>query len=277
MSINLWRYMDIEKFERLLKGKSLYFCSAKNFEDAFEAEYAWGVNGHKKFLEKMRELNKKQNSTMRDEDFILNQLKGIKDLSSRSYVSCWNKDIHESEAMWKLYCKDNGKRGIVIKTDNNKLQDCLRNSDKKVKFQPVKYKPIFYVENYQIDMEKMITYKRKAFQFENEYRAFFMDGLDVYPTNGYNIPIDLKDLIIEIRISPYADKAFKDEILELISSLGLSIPVKKSEIELNPILQLKDEIIEQGRLPYGATFIKNRLSIDHPDIKAEGELTTTFF
>lgn len=268
--------MDIEKFERLLKGKSLYFCSAKNFEDAFEAEYAWGVNGHKKFLEKMRELNKKQNSRMRDEDFILNQLKGIKDLSSRSYVSCWNKDIHESEAMWKLYCKDYGKRGIVIKTDNSKLQKCLRNSYKEIKFQPVKYKPSFYVENYEVDIEKMITYKRKAFQFENEYRAFFIDELHLEPRNGYNIPINFSGLIDEVRISPYADEKFKDEVLELISSFGLSFPVKKSEIELNPILRIKDEIIEQGRFPDGRSFIKNRISIDHPDLKASGELTTLF-
>ena len=128
------------------------------------------------------------------------------------------------------------------------------------------------MDDYHVDIEKIVTYKRRAFQFENEYRAFFIDNMGIDPINGYNIPINLKDLIVEVRISPYADKSFKDEVLELIGSLGLRIPVNKSEIELNPILQFKDEIIEQGRLPNGKRFIKNRLSIDHPDIKAQGEL-----
>ncbi len=46
----IWRYLDIEKFSMLLEQNALFFCSAKNFEDPFEGEFAWGHTGYKNSL-----------------------------------------------------------------------------------------------------------------------------------------------------------------------------------------------------------------------------------
>lgn len=252
--------MDIKKFERILRDRAIYFCSARNFQDKFEAEYAWGPTGHKKYLENIKDLCKKNGGGLDEKTFMAFHLKDIKDLANKSYVSCWNKNTNESEAMWKLYCTDYGTRGIVIKTDLQKLKSCLAGSDKTILFKAVQYVPNFYVKKYNPEIEEMLCHKRKAFDFENEYRAFFVDrDLNSMPSNGMNISIDPENLISEIRISPFADKSLKDEVLDLIKKYELNIPVKKTEIQTFPILAIDEEIIEHKVLPNGTTTTSSRL------------------
>ena len=199
---------------------------------------------------------------MDEKQFMSFHLKDIKDLATKSYVSCWNKNTNESEAMWKLYCTAYGKRGIVIKTDVQRLKSCLANSDKNILFKAVQYVPNFHVKKYNPEIEEMLCHKRRAFDFENEYRAFFVDK-NIYstPKNGINIPVDPEKLISEIRVSPFADQSLKDEVLSLINKYKLSIPLKKTEIETFPILAIHEEIIEHKVLSNGNTITSSRLSL----------------
>lgn len=263
MSLTLWRYMDITKFERMLRDSSIYFCSAREFEDKFEAEYAWGLNGHKKFLHHIKTLYKKYGGGMDESYFTMMQLKTLKDLSSRSYVSCWNKEVYESEAMWKLYCNPSKERGLVIKTDLRKLKSVLEHLDRPFKFKSVQYKPSFFMESYDIDIEKMLTYKRKAFAFENEFRVFFIDKQTSEPTKGMALPIDLKNLITEIRLSPYSEPVFKNEVAELLEKYGLCFPIHRSEIEANPIYEIQEDIIENKIFADGTISTKSVIYLKH--------------
>lgn len=251
MSTNLWRYMDISKFERLLISKALYFCSSKHFDDKFEGEYAWGPTGHKKYLDNIKKLAEVNGGGLDHHTFMLFHLKDIRDLSSKSYVSCWNKNYNECEAMWKLYCQDITK-GIVIKSDTNKLQSVLSNSGKQIYFKPVRYEANFFVKKYNPEIEEMLYHKRTAFKFENEYRAFFTEReFSAKPQKGINISVNLSELITEIRISPFASKELKTELQDLLAKYELEIPVKSSEIKPFPLMSLIEEIVEEVPLPNG--------------------------
>lgn len=111
----IWRYLDIEKFSMLLEQNALFFCSAKNFEDPFEGEFAWGHTGYKKFIETQEKLCATHGAGMDLDPFMAFNLKTLKEISERTYISCWHCNEHESEAMWKLYCK-NPAKGVVIKS-----------------------------------------------------------------------------------------------------------------------------------------------------------------
>ena len=97
----IWRYLDIEKFSMLLEQNALFFCSAKNFEDPFEGEFAWGHTGYKKFIETQEKLCATHGAGMDLDPFMAFNLKTLKEISERTYISCWHCNEHESEAMWK--------------------------------------------------------------------------------------------------------------------------------------------------------------------------------
>lgn len=50
----------------------------------------------------------------------------------------------------------------------------------------------------------------------------------------------------EIRISPFADKDFKNKVLQISKKYGLDLKVKNSEIEMHPIMHVEEEIIAEG-------------------------------
>lgn len=51
-----------------------FFCSAKNFEDPFEGEFAWGHTGYKKFIETQEKLCATHGAGMDLEGRVFNEL-----------------------------------------------------------------------------------------------------------------------------------------------------------------------------------------------------------
>src|SRR5690606_1697298 len=96
-NIKVWRYLDTSKFIDLLIRKSLYFSRLDCFEDKHEGTYP-----EKNIL--IRNLQLKECGIKRTypshEEFTIENI-------NRTYVNCWYLDNIESEAMWKLYCKNN--------------------------------------------------------------------------------------------------------------------------------------------------------------------------
>lgn len=258
----LWRYMDLTKFERMLKSNSLYFCSARCFEDNFEAEYAWGPTGHNDYIKNIQKLVKSHGADMDIAFFMAMHLKDIKDLSSHSYISCWNKNYHESEAMWKLYCNDVS-NGIVIRTSINTLKESLAHSNKNLIFKAVKYTPNYFVKKYNPEISEMLCHKRSSFNHENEYRVFFSDPptYSSTPPKGLNISVNIEQLLLEIRVSPYSTKEFKNQVIDLLNKYNLNIPVNNSEIKVFPLLGVDEKIIETVQHPNGSTTISSRISL----------------
>src|SRR5438034_230342 len=106
--VNLWRYLDFDKFKSLLETRSLFFCRADKFSDPFEgsvpkkeADYRMTTfKNHAEFFQRPF-----------DEQQALENIKGIQGLHQRFKrgvaVNCWQINETESDAMWRLYLKDN--------------------------------------------------------------------------------------------------------------------------------------------------------------------------
>ena len=250
----IWRYLDIEKFSMLLEQQALFFCSAKRFEDPLDGEFAWGIIGYEKFIETQRKLCATHGANMDLDMFMAFNLKTLREISERTYISCWHSSEHESEAMWKLYCK-NPAKGIVIKSKKKTLQAQLENKGlNKLQLKPVKYVPNFWIKQYNPESDVFFS-KRPSFEYEKEFRAFFQDDIvSTSPANGKLIQISLVDLLEEIRVSPFADQNFKNEVLELSERYGLDTKVRSSEIEMHPIMSVVENIIAQGPNWYQSTI-----------------------
>ncbi len=104
--------------------------------------------------------------------FMAFNLKTLKEISEKTYISCWHNSEHESEAMWKLYCK-NPAKGIVIKSKKKTLQAQLENKGiNNLQLKPVKYVPNFWIKKYNPEPDIFFN-KRPSFEYEKEFRAFF--------------------------------------------------------------------------------------------------------
>jgi hypothetical protein len=102
----IWRYIDLFKFESLLRDSSLFFCRADKFSDPFEGSLPKKESEHIKQSELIAEFLGEE----------VDQLPGqasweparrVRARYLRSFiVNCWHIDIAESDAMWKLYLQN---------------------------------------------------------------------------------------------------------------------------------------------------------------------------
>jgi hypothetical protein len=103
-----WRYFRADRFIDAITNRTLYFASAREFEDRFEGATAVVpprpvdprfdlMDGENRAFEQLRRLTK---------------------------VSCWNRGQCESEAMWKLYAS--GRKGVAVRTTAGRLAASLR-------------------------------------------------------------------------------------------------------------------------------------------------------
>lgn len=247
--MRLWRYMDLPKFRKLVQQKALYFCGARNFDDPFEGEYAWGKQGHNRFLKAQAELCQTHGSSMPLEMFIALNLKNLKDIAQKTYINCWHRSAHESEAMWKLYC-ENPAEGVVVCSSIEKLRVQLgRHELPNLQLKPVRYLRDFWIKNYNPEPDVFIS-KRVAFEHEREFRAVFQDRdapINLEPiVHGKLVDVNISELVSEVRLSPFASTDFAAEVDQVISDSGLDLRVGPSEIETHPILAVEEQVMARG-------------------------------
>lgn len=104
--------------------------------------------------------------------FMAFNLKTLREITEKTFISCWHTNEHESEAMWKLYCK-NPARGVVIKTKRTTLQAHFETKGlNNLQLKLVKYVPNFWIEQYNPESDIFFN-KRPSFEYEKEFRVFF--------------------------------------------------------------------------------------------------------
>jgi hypothetical protein len=239
--------MDYSKFMQFITQKALYFCGASKFEDPFEGQYAWGPTGNAEFIRSQRILHKKNGGGMDFEIFMAMNIKTLKDISSQTFINCWHKSEHESEAMWKLYCK-NPSEGVAIKTTEAKLRTALRaTGTENLYLNPVKYVRNYWIKQYNPENDVFFR-KRSSFEHEKEFRAIFQK--DPYsnsiPPHGHLVSININNLIDKIIVSPLANKSFYDLVNDSRLNAGVNTLVEKSEIEMQPQMSVEEEVLAEG-------------------------------
>lgn len=247
----LWRYMDYSKYVQLLEQRALYFRAVTKFEDPFEGQYAWGESGNAKFIEVQRKLHLSHGAGMPFDLFMAMNMKTLNDMASHSYASCWHLSGHESEAMWRLYCKT-PVEGVLIKTSEELLKKCLtKATEGKITYGPIKYVRNYWIKHYNPEPEVFFR-KRLSFEHEKEYRAILQN--DPYgsgpPQSGRLVPIDLNELIVEVRSSPMAESNFKSRIAEISQRSGISSPLNDSEIEVQLAMSVEERLLMEGSEGY---------------------------
>lgn len=249
--VNLWRYLDFDKFRSLLESKSLFFCRADKFSDPFEGSLPKNEADYRLITYK-NDSHYFQNSY--DEVQALKNIAGIKSLHQRFkrgvIINCWHINEAESDAMWRLYLKDN--EGVAIQTTRTRMLKTIEETTEEIGLSKVRYlnyetdiwyDPIDYPEtNYNLIIP--LIHKRVEFKHESEFRLLIQiqDAIDnesywdkEKSEKGRFIDVNLNILIDKIFLPPTIDKKTADKIINLSKSFGYQFEFINSKLSNDPV------------------------------------------
>lgn len=239
---HIWRFFRFDRFVSLLQTQRLFFCRASRFEDKWEGA-----------IPKLVEQASQRAGWGMSEEARANYHAGRVKARSIVAVSCWFMDLHESDAMWKLYVPSG--EGVAVKSTVERLRTALpqrakggRSSIEDIWLGQVRYidydKDQFPINNWLYPY----VHKRRAFAHEKELRAATVISDDATKAAaeaatdfeitdaGLLIPIDVARLIEAIYVAPHAPEGVAERGRAALDRAGLQlIPVLPSRLIEQPI------------------------------------------
>lgn len=231
----IWRYMNFTQFVFLLKRQCLHFTRPDRFTDQFEGCLP------ERWLQRVAKVSPNHRTLMAEL---------FKDLRMRTCVNCWHANTHESEAMWKLYLKND--EGIAIRSTYARLTKCFDSSDDVC----VHVGTIQYIDHSKFTKSPKhafspLLYKRMSFAHEREIRAIAFESIlstdesgrtqpqlkqgSQIDVCGKDLPVDLATLIDAVYVSPKTHEWFKTLVQDVVQTLGFGFPVRQSDLDKDPV------------------------------------------
>ena len=215
----LWRYMDFTKFVSLLEKSALFFCRVDLLGDPFEGSIS------PKTLPALP-MNAEP-GRMQAYQVDLRQIVRM------TYVNCWHENTFESEAMWRLYAREED--GVAIKTTFDSFKRAFVD-EKKVTASQVKYLDYNASPIPQGNVLFPLIHKRISFEHEKEVRALHVHSPHDESDDlaGVCCRVDLDRLVKEIVVAPFAQDWFVELVRSLAEQYGVGDRVRASSLSDEP-------------------------------------------
>lgn len=200
----LWRYMDVGKFEDLVRSSTLYFSRPDRFIDPFEGRFSLGNS------ERMSRSDQAFRQAYRIDD---SSMAGYPEIHRTVvFISCWHRNTRESSEMWRAYTSS--PESIVVTTSAKALRRFL---PAKIMKYAVKYAPLDFPRT-EFSHNALFYYKPSAYRIENEFRllrspepneSFYSNN----PADAYRrIQINTKKILHRVITHPAATQIFKERV-----------------------------------------------------------------
>jgi len=217
VSIDLWRYMAIEKFGLLMSRRELWFTRADLLGDDHEGSLPDSIIDERQQRLKDRQVKEKIE-------------RGSKEGRKNAFVSCWSMQTPEALSMWKIYTPN--ATGVAIKTTVDRLSRCFISKSNDLfdrlnaRIEKVRYVN-FVSHKADPDSFDRFTHKQNAYCYEKEVRAIisFLPTVEEPPI-GIGVQVDLDLLIDEI----YVSHRLGDGLERFVADLLLENDIKKDVI-----------------------------------------------
>ena len=240
----MWRYLSLIAVVETIKARQLRLTRVDIFRDPFEGSVP------KKHMEDQNIVlmgGQSQQHMMNivalhhpgmapspppDEDPWSRLTRWRRARTRSAHASCWSAG-DESEALWRLYCKDEDCRGagVALQTTLARLEKSVAVHDLCVS--PIRYLKYHEAEAFKDDMEPLM-HKRHGFSAEREVRLLRFNETHyktLVPKDALvselpkHIYLDwvLGDVIDEIIVSPYADKNYEERVRQAIDATDPSL------------------------------------------------------
>lgn len=237
----LWRYMDFTKYVSMLSSQGLYFSRVDCFEDGFEGgkerkldREKWDAHYLDLFRSAIRNppVGYSCPLSKREIEQQAGKLLGMMDLclqtkKKRTFANCWHENVHESEAMWRLYSSFI-ENAVAVRTTFEGLYQSL-GRDPQICIGRIRY---IELDKDNVDAGNAFWRKRNYFEHEREVRALITDN-ECHEV-GQVVSCDLHRLIEELFVSPKAPGWFVDLLEDVNAKYGLRVKVNTSELIEEP-------------------------------------------
>jgi hypothetical protein len=231
----IWRFMNMKKFENLISTAELYFCRADLFADQSEG---LPPEGYYPFphLNPLDVLDRRQIDDSRG---------NVAQFREAFYINCWHLFREETCKMWDKYGAD----GVAICSRYSLLNSALDAVTDRAFLGLVRY-GTQGMKGW--NLFRFVFTMRAEFADENEVRALLwiidphaannrhIDAENrVYPSplkpphrvlDGHRRKVDMRALVTQIVVSPWASSTMFEEITQLVRNNGYEIPVASSEL-----------------------------------------------
>jgi len=232
----IWRYMEFWKLRDLVEAQQLYFRRSDRLQDEHEelppSSYERVLNLSKYDLNDIQK---------RDHD-----IGALAQFRQSFYVNCWHLHDGETATMWRLYGND----GVAIVSRYDLLKQVLHPIPDKVMVGLIRY-GTRHLTGWNVI--RFVTTKREEYSPEREVRAMIWltytgDGksrqidlnnrphdrpiYDPPPTlpEAIRRDIDVRSLIIEVVVSPFAPANRQAEVQSLLATMGIVELVRESSL-----------------------------------------------
>ena len=197
----IWRYMSLEKFLGILISKSLFFPSAHTLREEFD-----------KFEGALTDAE----LTAADPNVIAYHEKTFQETTEkRLFFNCWHMNEAESDAMWKIYVRNNG---VAIKSTVDQLKQCFDLTPLSISLGRILYGK---TDDHTEHSVRRFMRKKPAFRHEEEVRLVMYDETFTHTGQaGILVPVDVGRLIEKIVVSPNSEGWFLRLVRSLTSALG---------------------------------------------------------
>lgn len=223
----LRRYLDLSKFIDLLRTQTLYLCRADLFQDKFEGSFTPSLRAA---IEEAYLHNKS--------NFSYEKFK--KELREGVYINCWTLGVNDNMALWELYGKSDA--SVAITTTVGRLRKEIAESPLLGTTNLCKVEYVKHWNDPKINIipySNVFRYKVIAYDFEREVRIihdrFEQNFKRSEKENGMRLNVRLNNLLRSIVVSPSAQPWFIDLIKDVTERYGVTTPIKRSKLSLDPI------------------------------------------
>jgi len=234
----VWRYVDLAKFTSLLQSSALCLPRADCLGDPLEG--GWSNAAIESF------------KSYAAEDYVEKALSVHRTLRKRSWVSCWHESADESEALWRIYSKEN--QGVVIQTTVGRLTEIvpvtssnrITGDDLGIRYIELSAVSRVHYVNYSLQGPHLnntigpLICKRAAFAHEKEVRAIVQSlPLKNDAPEGDQIllkQLDLTRFLQKIFVDPLAPDWFLNVVENLVAQYRVDVPVVRSTLCSTPVL-----------------------------------------
>jgi hypothetical protein len=186
--------------------------------------------------------------------FAERESKTNKRMKALSFVSCWHASEYESAAMWKLYSREDAGVAVISTMERMAKFTVLPPETAHGILAPVEYLDFeSFSDTHHAGTQAALGFaKRKSFEHEKEVRGLirienlppdpnlldselYIESLKASVPVGVNAEVDLKQLVENICVSPFAGAWFINLVKNAASRAGLGSVVLTSKLVGTPI------------------------------------------
>jgi hypothetical protein len=246
----IWRYMNLEKFESILRDNALFFCRVDRFADPFEGsipkhEADYRIQEHRTisyyYGNEFDPIKAQQNI-----DLISNLHRKFK---MQHVINCWHLNNSENDSMWRLYLDSN--EGIAIKTTVAKLKNSFVETEEEINISKVRYLD-YEVENWYDEVQYPIksynmfiplVHKRIEFKQEEEVRLIHSIKTECELNEywkaqpnpiGKKIAVNVANLVDSIYTPPTCDESQIEKVKKIVEKYNFNFKILKSGLSIEP-------------------------------------------